>query len=157
MITIGSIVDYPDMAPQIARWLYNEWNYLEPEPSVEDWTKSIREQMYKDRIPVMFIALDKSNPIGCIVLVEKDTATSMDFSPWLGAFYVAEDYRGRGVGLRLARHLIHCAKNLDIPILYACVTDKRLRNIAHRRGWNTVGQEFYKNRLVTVISLELNA
>jgi GNAT superfamily N-acetyltransferase len=157
MITIGSIVDYPQMAPQIARWLYNEWNYLEPGASVEDWTNSIREQMYNDRIPVMFVALDKSDPIGCIALVKKDSATSMDFNPWLGAFYVTEEYRGRGVGLRLARHLIHCAKTFDIPTLYACVTDTRLINIAHRRGWNTVGEEFYKNRLVTVISLELNA
>jgi GNAT superfamily N-acetyltransferase len=156
MIIIESIVDYPDMAPQIAGWLYKEWNYLEPHASVEDWTESIRKQIHKDRIPVMFVARDKSKPVGCIALVTKDTATSMDFSPWLGAFYVTEDYRGQGVGLRLAGHLIRCAKNFGVPTLYACVTDERLKNIAHRRGWNTIGQEFYKNRSVTVISLELN-
>jgi GNAT superfamily N-acetyltransferase len=157
MIKIESIVDYPDTAPQIAKWLYDEWSYLGPDASVENWTKSIREQICKDRIPVMFVALDKSKPIGCIALVKKDTATSMDLSPWLGAFYVTKDYRGRGIGLRLVRHLIGCAKHLNVSILYACVTDDRLKNIALRRGWDMVGQEFYKNRLVTVISLELNA
>ena len=154
-ITIETLTDHPDIAPVVARWCYREWGYLDPNASPQAWTKSLREDIHEDRMPAVFVALAESAPVGCVALVERDPATSMDLGPWLAALYVAPAHRGRGIGVWLAHYAIERARDFGIRELHACVTDRRLGDLCRRRGWRDIGQEFYKGRSVTVISRRL--
>ncbi|MCK4999245.1 MAG: GNAT family N-acetyltransferase [Anaerohalosphaera sp.] len=157
MVTIESIIDRPEAVPVVAAWIYEQWSFLSPDMSIEAWTEFIQARIsFNDGQSVLYVAMDGNTPVGCLAMYSEDPATSIDdIGPWVGAFYVENKYRGTNVARKLANTTLDAAREMDLITVYAVVTDPKLIKIAHRIGWKTIKEEFYKGRDSTIISLDL--
>ena len=63
-------------------------------------TKDALEEHWRDRIKNVLFALDQDKPVGMIVYVRETMIKSKHIANIYGV-YVAEEYRGRGVGKKL--------------------------------------------------------
>ena len=155
-IIIDALANHPDMVKPVACWCHKEWGHLSgSDVTLADYTEALREWIDDNSNPTMFVAVDRSIPVGSVALTERDPSSWIDVVPWLGALYVIPNYRGRNVAFLLVRYLIKQARDSQIRTLYAAVTDKRLRNLGLRHGWREIGQKLHKDRWVTIISLNL--
>lgn len=157
MIKIVSIFDHLQLVPVVATWIVEQWSFLEPDMSIDAWTEYIQTLIESNQDQAsLLVAMDNSTPIGCFAMYPEDPATSIkDLGPWIGAFYIDEKYRGTKVARLLNDTMIDTAREMDVKTVYAVVTNPKLIKIAHRRGWKTIKEEFYKTRDTTIIALDL--
>lgn len=147
---IDLLADHVDLVPLIARWHYDEWSYYDPERPLEDWTSRVAEMVNRDRIPIMFVAMEGDTLVGTASLVEFDMATRADLSPWLAGVFVDPESRGQGTGTALVRRVIDCAADLGVSPLYLFTNGAE--PLYERLGWKTFSSEHYRDRMVTIMT-----
>lgn len=104
---IVNIQKHKEYIPTVANWIYNEFiaGHI-PDCSESDIIEALNNRKISD-IPMTFICLEKSGCVGTVSLFSNDLSRLSQFTPWLAALYVAEEYRGRGI----ARMLINCIEH----------------------------------------------
>jgi predicted N-acetyltransferase YhbS len=65
-------------------------------------------------VPLALVALNGSQVVGAINLVESDDDNHPEWTPWLAGLVVAAPWRGRGIGSLLVRSLLEHARQLHI-------------------------------------------
>ena len=144
---IDSIADHLERVDLIARWYYDEWGHLDPEGSLESWTKGLRE-----RIPTTYVALEGETPLGSVTLTEHDMLTRPDLSPWLSGMYVIPERRGQGIGGALVRHAVNQAAGMGVERLY--LYTHPARDFYRKLGWQDLEEDVYEGRRVTIMTIE---
>lgn len=102
IVEIRFLAECPEFVSTVARWLFEEFGYLNPGASRERAEIRIRQRLHTTGCPVTFIALDDGTPIGTARLVKNDLELCPHLSPWLAGMFVLSQHRGRGHGARLA-------------------------------------------------------
>jgi len=87
--------------------LLAQWPDYYGERSAADVEMDFRECMNTERLPIGLVAWDGQAPVGFIALRERAMTQLPDYSPGLGAFYVAPLHRSRGIGSSLVRRGMH--------------------------------------------------
>ncbi len=152
-MNIHNLRDYPNHIPTLANWHYREWGQLNPARTIEKRIASMHECMNSDPVPSMFIAVDDDdNLAGSAALVAHDMDTHPELSPWLAAVYVAPEFRRRGIGSQLVRHVMSFARQHNLLPAYLFTPDQEA--LYARLGWLTLKVEPYHNHQVTVMCLE---
>jgi N-acetylglutamate synthase-like GNAT family acetyltransferase len=105
-----------------------------------------------DFIPTTFIAKDQVL-LGSAAIIANDMDTEMGLSPWLASVYVAPEYRNRGVGSSLVKHVGLKAQEAGIETLY--LFSDRV-SFYQKLGWQLLSQQVYYGHAVTVMYIELN-
>lgn len=98
---ISFLADYPQFIQVLAPWVFNHWQPILGEVSVDDRVARFRSHLNKYRLPVALVAHDGNQVYGTASLREHDLPGREDLSPWLGGVFVGESYRGKGIGLKL--------------------------------------------------------
>lgn len=80
--------------------------------SVEEQIEKISERLNKNRLPLAFVALMGSQPIGTASLKIQEMTTHKHFYHWLGTVYVAGKHRKQGIGAALVDRAVTKAKEL---------------------------------------------
>jgi len=136
MITIGFLADHPDIVPTLARWFRNQWPDYYANWSQVEMEQDFLEDASHDRLPIRLVAFESNELAGTIVLRENGSEGLPEFLPELGGLYVAESYRGHGIGTELVRAGMKLA--LDLGYETVSATTVVAAGILERLGWKFI-------------------
>lgn len=85
----------------------------------------------------MLCLFDAAKPVGVAMLVENDLAERPALGPWLSSLYVLPEYRGLGLGRRLASAAIERVRRMRRGNLYLYVQRGKLEGYYASLGFRT--------------------
>jgi GNAT superfamily N-acetyltransferase len=150
---IELLADHPLLVRVISGWHFDEWSDRYPGTTRAAWTWELAGRCERDRIPVTFVAMVDSEPIGSASLVVCDMDTRPELSPWLAAVYVLPAFRRRGIATALVTHALTQARQLGVGQLYLW-TDTAA-SLYSQLGRCPLGEESYKGKRVLVMVHDL--
>lgn len=142
-----------DYIQTLAEWHHREWAHLNPGGSVPQRIEKMRAYLGEALIPSMFVGKEGDTLLGSAAIVSNDMDTRMELSPWLASVYVAEDYRCRGIGTALVKHVVKLAQQAGYPNLYLFTPNQG--RFYQAMGWLTIAKEGYRGEPVTVMQYPL--
>lgn len=152
-MTFEPLRAHPRHLDTLAAWHFAEWHSLYPEHSLEDFTRDLQASMGDDFIPGTWVLLDAEQLIGSASILHQDMSTNTDLSPWLANVYIAEQYRGRGLGQQVVKALMDQARNAGLHRLYLFTEDQVA--FYHKLGWQVIRQHSYNQAEVSVMAVDL--
>jgi len=160
---IEPLVDHRDLVPTIAAWHWHEWGTTAMEGDATRRAEKMRTRLYRDRVPVMYVALDtnndstpdKSRPLGTSALVESDMDSHPELRPWLANVYVTPSARGQGIARALVQHAMNQAAVLKLSRLY--LYTHTARGLYEKLGWHVIAEESYEGHRVTIMAFDVPA
>jgi GNAT superfamily N-acetyltransferase len=150
---IAYLADHEEVIPILAEWFYREWSYLYPGKTIDDVRNAIRERTNRDAIPVALVAFEGTTLVGTVCLKTHDMDSRPDLSPWLAGLYVAESWRGQGMGTALVKAIEQKAKALGIRKLYLYTPSAE--SFYLRMAWWTKETTEYHGARVTIMEKEM--
>ena len=144
--------DAPEYMPQLARWHYDEWGYLNSGKSLADYSASMSGYLAEQTIPTMLIAVANGELLGSAAIISSDMDTHPELGPWLANVYVREDQRGRGLGGKLVKAIMMLGEQLALAQLYLFTPDQE--NFYRRLGWNPLTREALNGTYVSIMRLD---
>jgi GNAT superfamily N-acetyltransferase len=148
------LADYPELAPMLAKWHWEEWGHLAPNRPLEQWIERMADRVNRDQIPLTVIAFEEDQPVGLASLVIYDMDTRKDLSPWLAGVYVAPAFRGRGHGAALVTAIEEYGVKLGVETLY--LYTNTAQGLYEKLGWSEIEREPYRGREVVIMQKDLN-
>ncbi len=153
-IRIVHLCDAPDAAPILARWFVDEWTPWYGPGGPGDAEADLAACRSRDTLPVCLVALDGDGRVlGTVALKPESVGSELGVGPWLAAFLVGPDHRGRGVGSALVAALEDEARRLGVPCLYTSAD--AAGGVLARRGWQAMAGSESLRGPVTVFRLDL--
>ncbi len=132
------LADRPDLIPTLTDWFAAEWEPYYGAGGPGDAGSDLRGCLNRDTLPVALVALDADDTLlGTAALKEESVGSELGVGPWLAAFLVAPEHRGRGVGTALVAAIEGEAARLGFAEIYTS-TDTA-DGILKRRGWLPFG------------------
>ena len=153
-MTIVTLKDRPQHLMTLARWHHEEWSYLNPERSFDERVAEMREDLLGKIMPVTYIAEHKGELLGSASLLAGDMSTHPELTPWLASVYVAAQFRRRGLGSDLVRHVMQHAQSNGIRRLYLYTPDQE--QLYARLGWRIFSREPYHGTPVTIMCIDMD-
>jgi predicted N-acetyltransferase YhbS len=132
-IRIEYLADHPTAAPVLAAWHHHEWADLLPGWSLEESLAELRTHTGRRQVPTTFVAVVEGRVVGSASLLTADLDGWERLSPWLASVYVLPEWRGRGIGRRLATRAVQEARALGIAAVYLWTAGQR--EYYARLGW----------------------
>jgi GNAT superfamily N-acetyltransferase len=153
MIVIAYLAHHPEVIPTLAEWFHEEWSYLHPERTREDFAHGIQGRANIGSIPLVLVAFKDNEVIGTGCLEVHNLQTYDHLTPWLAGMYVRRDWRGRGVGTQLVAALEAEARNLGVQKLYLFTPNAEAFYL--RLGWSVTERTIYKGYEVVIMEKDL--
>lgn len=95
------------------------WQQWGSEENVTFYEDAIRHSTTTSSdIPRFYVAVKEGNIIGTYAILRNDLNSRQDLCPWLACLYVAEEYRGKGIGAKLLEHGLSVAAENGYENLY---------------------------------------
>ena len=110
--SIQPLSEHPDFVETCAAWSFGEWGCLLEGKTLEQTIEGYKKKIKDTDLPVSWIAIDQNKPIGMASLSKEDHPDRKDLSPWLASLFVHPEFRGKGCGKALARHVEQQAKEV---------------------------------------------
>ncbi len=152
-VAIGLLADHPQCLSTVANWLYEQWGRQRPGSSPERVAVRLQSHLGRGRLPLMLVALDGSQCVGCASLRAADLDGREDLTPWLASVYVPESRRRAGIGTRLVRAAEAEARRLGISALYLFTPDRQPFYAA--LGWSVHEEAQHYGEPVTIMRRRL--
>ncbi|WDP92727.1 MAG: GNAT family N-acetyltransferase [Desulfobacter sp.] len=152
-------IDYlknsPHFAEELNRLCFNEWGYLFPGSTSEEWLARLKDRMNDKAIPLALVASRKDEFMGTASLFQCDMEDRQHLFPWLAAVFVKSEFRNQGVGTRLLNSIdAECLKlGYDRYYLYT----GEARNFYLKRGWAVIEERRYHGEEVVVMGKTINS
>jgi GNAT superfamily N-acetyltransferase len=140
---IAYLADYPDFAPTLAEWHYQEWNRLHANDSAAHRLEHLRAASNRRRIPSVFVAVENGELRGSATLAEYDMETRRDLTPWMTDVFVAPQFRRRGIASALVRRVMAEARAIGAPQLYLFTTGPWREKLYAGLGWSVIDRPIY--------------
>ena len=100
-VQISHLVDHPEYIPQLAQWLFEQWDSILGEETPEARIKKLKTHMNRDKLPIAWIAHANGQLLGTAALRLHDLEGREDLTPWLGGVFVGSHFRRQGIGTAL--------------------------------------------------------
>ena len=118
-------------------WNYRWWGVRDG-ISPAEVRCTLVHSLNRDKLPQTFVAVERGHALGMYQLsMIDDLYCRPDLYPWLIDVYVAEPFRGRGVGRALLATVPENARNAGLTELYLYTTHAGLYE---KFGWTYVGE-----------------
>ncbi|MCK4833283.1 MAG: GNAT family N-acetyltransferase [Gammaproteobacteria bacterium] len=153
MTEIKNLKDEPELLPILASWHQHEWSHLNPGETLEHRIDRMQTYLDNNFIPSTFIAENKTL-LGSASIVSCDMETMPELTPWLASVFVAPEYRNKGIGRKLVRHIMSQAKRAGIKTLYLFTEDQIGFYLA--LDWTINCTAHYHQQEVTIMQITLN-
>ena len=157
------LADNPSLGEQPLAWSLELWGEGSPWFSAEEWPTFYAhgatarydrwdfEGVDQEQI---YIALLNEEVVGAIALVDFDDVEEFrHLKPWVAAFIVGPDFRGRGIGSAMLATLEERAQNFSIPKLYLWTEDQR--DFYAKRGYQLIEHRQYPEIAIDVMGKDL--
>nr|WP_283161718.1 GNAT family N-acetyltransferase [Xanthomonas nasturtii] len=102
--------------PAIAQAHLQAFGALLPDWNFDEALSELRSHTRDGVIPTSWVALDQTQWLGSVSLLENDDARIRQWSPWLASLYVQPQARGQGIGEALVAHCVQAAARLGVPL-----------------------------------------
>jgi len=132
-VRVSYLIEYPEYIPQLAQWLFEQWNRILGEQGPEARIKKLKAHMNRDQLPIAWIAHANGQLLGTAALRVHDLEAREDLTPWLGGVFVGSDFRRQGIGTALCATVEEAARSRGIQTLYLFTLDKQAWY--SRLGW----------------------
>lgn len=131
-ISLVPIIESPEDTNRALSWALDLWGDHFPNYSPQDWAdfyansaQSNYESWTGNGQELVYIAKQGKKVIGTIGLVDFDELEEFrHLKPWIAAFIVSPDMRGKGVGTHILTLLEEKAKLLGIKVLHLWTEDQ---------------------------------
>src|ERR1041385_9581924 len=97
-VQISYLVEYPQYIPQLAQWLFEEWDTILGEKTPEASIKNLNAHMNRDQLPIAWVAHANGQLLGTAALRLHDLEEREDLTPWLGGGVLGAAAMPAGVG-----------------------------------------------------------
>lgn len=124
-VRISYLIEHPEYIPQLAQWLFKEWDVILGEKTPEVRIKKLNAHMNQDQLPIAWVAHENGQLLGTASLRVHDLEGREDLTPWLGGVFVGPDFRRRGIGAALCATVEEAARSRGIETLYLFTLDKQ--------------------------------
>lgn len=152
-IRIRYLAERPDVVSTLAEWFVAAWEPYYGANGPGDAETDLRGSMNRDQLPICLLAIDAAgSPLGTASLASA-SISHPELSPWVTAFLVAPDRRGRGVGTALVAAVEAEARRLGFAKLY--ISTDAASSIVRRHGWEAIDTAESLRGTVTVYATDL--
>src|SRR5438445_7672117 len=117
-VRISYLIDHTEYIPQLARWLFEEWDSILGEKTPEARIKKLKAHMNRDKLPIAWVAHANGQLLGTAALRVHDLEGREDLTPWLGGVFVGSHFRRQGIGTALCATVEAGARSRAIRTLY---------------------------------------
>jgi len=152
-ITTGLLADHPTHLPIVAEWIFRQWAYKTPNSSLESVVDRLRSHLQRNALPLMVVAIDGVQCVGCASLRTSDLAGREDLSPWLASVYVPVERRRQGIGAALVQAVEAKAAMMGVAELYLFTPDRQ--NFYADLKWENYATETIGTNTVSVMRKRL--
>jgi len=108
-----------------------------------------------DRFPITLIAIEESECIGTISIVENDLKEREMYKPWLASLFTKPEHRGKGTGRKLITEILKIVQELGYKELF--LRTENASDYYRDRGWclvETITND--KLRKIDIFNFDLN-
>ncbi len=151
---IEYLADHPNFIPTLSRWFMEASPDYYKDKTVEDVKATFAPRLNRGRVPLALVAIEDTEPLGTVSLLEESITTHTHLTPWLAGLHVAESRRHQGIATKLIEALIKEARAMNIETMYIGIS--RAEDFYTARGWQTVDKIVYYDKPVTIMQLRLN-
>jgi len=152
-VRISYLIDQPEYIPQLAQWLFEQWDAILGEGTPEARIRKLEAHLNRDQLPVAWVAHANGQLLGTASLRVHDLEGREDLTPWLGGVFVASQFRRRGIGAALCATVENAARSRGIQTLYLFTLDKQAWY--SRLGCKVLGPCLYHQRPGDIMSKQL--
>jgi N-acetylglutamate synthase-like GNAT family acetyltransferase len=152
-VRISYLIDHPEYVPQLAQWLFEQWDSILGEKNPETRIRKLQAHMNRDRLPIAWVAHADGQLLGTAALRVHDLEGREDLTPWLGGVFVRPDFRRRGIGAALCATVEEEARSRGIQTLYLFTLDKQAWY--SRLGWTVLGPCVWHERSGDIMCKQL--
>jgi GNAT superfamily N-acetyltransferase len=136
-VWISYLIDHPEYIPQLAQWLFEQWDVILGEKTPEARIEKLKAHMNRDELPIAWVAHASGQLLGTAALRVHDLEGREDLTPWLGGVFVGAQFRRRGIGAALCTTVEEAARSRGIQTLYLFTLDRQAWYL--RLGWKVLG------------------
>jgi len=154
-VQISYLIDYPEYVPQLAQWLFEQWDAILGEKTLEPRIKKLTAHMNRDQLPIAWVAHANGQLLGTAALRVHDLEERKDLTPWLGGVFVGAQFRRRGIGAALCATVEEAARSRGIQTLYLFTLDKQAWYL--RQGWTVFAPCVWHERSGDIMSKSLQS
>ncbi len=156
MIKIKLLAQFPNYLPDLAKlWVDTIGQKYLPNVSLDQYIDRLKEHLNEESLPLTYIAIHDSTPIGMASLRMDDGLDRYDLFPWLGSLCVAENYRKRGIGKLLIQVIKSRAFKMGFRKLYLSTFDESVAGWYKRNEWIQMPDEaMYDGKKVILMEIE---
>src|SRR5262249_18979830 len=124
-VRISYLIDHPEYIPQLATWLFEQWDAILGEKTPEARIKQLKAHMNRDQLPIAWVAHANGQLLGTAALRVHDLEGREDLTPWLAGVVVGSQFRRGVIGAALCANVEEAAKSRGIQTLYFFTLDKQ--------------------------------
>jgi GNAT superfamily N-acetyltransferase len=124
-VLISYLIEHPEYVPQLAQWLFEQWDAILGEETPEARIKKLKAHMNRDELPIALIAHSNGQLLGTAALRVHDLEGREDLTPWLGGVFVGSHFRRQGIGAALCATVEDETRSRGIHTLYLFTLDKK--------------------------------
>jgi N-acetylglutamate synthase-like GNAT family acetyltransferase len=136
-VQISYLIEHPEYIPQLAQWLFEQWDSILGEKTPEARIKKLKAHMNRDQLPIAWVAHANGQLLGTAALRVHDLEGREDLTPWLGGVFVGSHFRRQCTGTALCATVENEAPSREISTLYLFSLDKQAWYL--RLGWTVLG------------------
>jgi hypothetical protein len=81
-VRISYLIEYPESIPQLAQWLFEEWDSILGEKTPAARIRKLQTHLDRDKLPIAWVAHKNGQPIGTTALRVHDLEGREDLTPW---------------------------------------------------------------------------
>lgn len=141
MFQIKLLAECPEAIPALAKlWLQEIGNPWIPGANLADAEQNFHQHANQSALPMTFVALHSSEPIGMCSL-RRDDGLGEQLTPWLGSLIVHPAYQKKGIGTTLINVVKQFAANLGFSKLFLMAFDPKIADWYERLGWERIGED----------------
>lgn len=152
-VQIKYLAEKPEAIDIIARWLYDEFQYLVPGKSIDDVEELLHDRLNRDKLPLAIVALRDDEILGTVSLKISDMDIRDNLSPWMAGLYVDKKYRNNGIGTLLVKSIQEIARQFAYKELFLYTPGAS--DFYKRTGWMTIEELTYKSKDVVIMNYAL--
>ena len=152
-VQISYLIEHPEYIPQLAQWLFEQWDTILGEKKPEARIEKLKAHMNRDELPIAWVAHASGQLFGTAALRVHDLEGREDLTPWLGGVFVGSHFRRRGIGAALCATVEDEARSRKIETIYLFTLDKQAWY--SRLGWTVLAPYVWYQRPVEMMCKQL--
>jgi len=152
-VTIDYLADHPDTIRILAQWLFDEWGHQSPDGTDQGIADDLHERCNRDQFPMAFVAIQHPTPVGTASLKIREVDIRPEYEHWLGAVYVQERHRGKGIGSLLIGAATAEAAKFGIDELYLYTRRIETERLYESLGWKPIERPHYRGSPAAIMKI----